>query len=321
MAGSSPPVAYSVGVSMATATLGTSINAGSPTTAAMAIGTSNSQSPITWAGTDGQGYLAPSSTAGYFAIGPDNYEKSADDLYLAPTGTIACIIASCGNLGLAKYNGELILTGNNGNGIQGGALRFEDVSNAYQGVTMVATRTNSIPYMYNGGLYTQVDVNSTTVAPLKYEGDSGGLPTETYLPQAMATGSANYSSADLALAGSYWNGSGAINGTWHQMAVPGTGSNPAVSWVLQYSANQAAPSTGPELAISTSGKFSFGASTSGLATFDASGLSANRSLTLPDVSGTVVMTTNSTTGVIACFKTNGVLGYATMSGGNITACN
>jgi hypothetical protein len=313
------PLAFTTGLSIANA--GTAINAGSPTVASMAINTNNSAAPITWAGTDGFGYLAPSSTSGYLAIGPDNYERNTDDLYLGQTNSGTCILAGCSNIGLAKYNGELILTGTNGNGVQGGGLRMENSSSAYQGVTMVATRNNSLPSIYNGGLYTEVDVNSTTVAPLKYEGYSSNLPTETYLPQATATGSANYSSADLALAASWWTGSAAEDGTWHHMAVPSTGTSPAVSLVMQYSANNAAPSTGPELAMSTSGKLAFGASTSALATIDASGLSANRNLTLPDVNGTLLTTTNGTTGVIACFKANGVLGYATMSGGNITACN
>jgi hypothetical protein len=271
-------VAFTNGVLMAN--VATGVNVGSPTTAAMAIGTGLGQAPITWAGTDGQGYLAPSSTAGYFAIGPDNYERSTDDLYLGQTNSGTCILVGCSNIGLAKYNGEWILTGNNGNGVQGGALRMENSSSAYQGVTMVATRNNSLPSIYNGGLYTQVDVNSTTVAPLKYDGYSGGLPTETYLPQSTATSSANYSSADLALAASWWTGSAAQDGTWHQMVVPAAGSNPAVGWVNQYAANNVAPSSGPEIAMSTTGKLSFGASTSALATLDASGLSANENLTV-----------------------------------------
>jgi hypothetical protein len=246
-------VAFTNGVLMAN--VATGVNVGSPTTAAMAIGTGLGQAPITWAGTDGQGYLAPSSTAGYFVVGPDNYEKAADGLYLTGTGTLTCILSGCGNLGLARYNGELILTGVNGNGVQGGTLRFEGNPAANEGVTSLATRDNSLPgsLMYWGGLYTEVDTGSGTNSPLRWEGynQSSSLPSEIILPQAAATSTTNYSSADLGLESSYWNGGAAAGGIWHMMAVPGTGASPDIDLVLRYSANNVAPS-GASVAVSKS---------------------------------------------------------------------
>ena len=290
-------LAYTTGLAMANEATG--VDVGSPTVAAMQINTNNSVAPITWQGADGYGRVAPSSTSNYFAIGPETNENNQDSLYLGTTSQLTCVISGCGYLGLASYNGELILTGKNGNGLQGGALRFEDSPGSYEGVTSVATENNSLnaSLMYWGGLYTQVDTGSGTSSPLRWEGynQNSSLPSEIILPQAAATSGANYPSADLGVEASYWNGSSAVGGVWNMRAVPGTGSSPAVSLVAQYAlnnANNATLSSGPELAMSTLGKLSFGASTSALATIDASGLSANRTLTLPDASGTIVTTAN-----------------------------
>lgn len=276
--------AFGMGIQLNGVNQGMQINLPSTATNGIEIqSTPGANSAIKWDGDSTEsGFIGPYK--GVFTLSP-NWNATYYDLSLA--GPATCIVPGCANLGLMTYSGQLTLSGNAGNGVQGGTLRFENASSQNNDVTFYAP-----PYSV-GGLYVAENDGSGNKNNTMYFGGGTSTPNVQMVASTAATSGANYNSSDFVWNSNIWNGSASTAGGWHSAAMPAVGANPAVTWSLQYYTGYGVPgysNSAPRLNMDSLGKLSWGSSNSTLATFDASGVTAARTITVPDSSGTLLLT-------------------------------
>lgn len=138
----------------------------------------------------------------------------------------------------------------------------------------------------------------------------------------------NKRSMGLLMQASVWDGAAAKKRWMALDVIPGSGTDDAplsLNVFALYTANANDPQYNP-LTLSQTGALTFGsydlnAGHDYRLTLNPSGLTNARVVTVPDVAGTLAIITNSSTTKLACYKSDGSLGVATMSLGDISACN
>lgn len=172
----------------------------------------------------------------------------------------------------------------------GGKLVFND-TNSGAGRIWTAQTVQS-GYAGDGAL--QWTPTETAKPVFEFSGGQGAWQGFYSVPQNTATSSNNYASTALGAITSVWNGSAAANIQWMQRVVPATGTNPMTQWSVYSPSASGGSLSNPKLnlAVTQTGKLFAGANDQQNGTdtgvwIDPTGTTAERTLTVPDASGTI----------------------------------